>query len=125
PELVEGWTHDKRRVSESLNRIHPRGGTALYDTVAEAVHMAQQGKNRKKAVLIISDGNDTSSRTDVFAVKQLIRQTEVLVYAIGVDTSGMVTQGKDNRPAYSLAGALFQRGMPRPIPMPFPMPGGR
>src|SRR4029078_2889618 len=36
PELVEGWTHDKRRVSESLNRIHPRGGTALYDTVAEA-----------------------------------------------------------------------------------------
>src|SRR5919108_3173434 len=43
PELVEGWTTDKRRISESLGRIQPRGGTALYDTVAEAVRMAQQG----------------------------------------------------------------------------------
>ena len=88
PELVEGWTRDKRRISDSLGRIQPRGSTALYDAVAEAVRMAQQGRNRKKAVVIISDGNDTSSRTDVFAVKQLIRETEVLVYAIGIDSAG-------------------------------------
>ena len=88
PELVEGWTRDKRRISESLNRIQPRGSTALYDAVADAVRLAQQGHNRKKAVVIISDGNDTSSRTDVFAVKQLIRETEVLVYAIGIDAVG-------------------------------------
>src|SRR5690348_1874405 len=31
PELVEGWTKDKRRISQSLGRIQPRGGTALYD----------------------------------------------------------------------------------------------
>jgi Ca-activated chloride channel family protein len=116
PELVEGWTHDKRRISDSLGRIQPRGGTALYDTVAEAVHLAQQGKNRKKAVLIISDGNDTSSRTDVFAVKQLIRETEVLVYAIGIDSAGS-----------PYASSQFgQRGRPRsPFPMPFPIPGRR
>ena len=87
PELVEGWTRDKRRISESLNRIQPRGSTSLYDAVADAVRLAQQGHNRKKAVVIISDGNDTSSRTDVFAVKQLIRETEVLVYAIGIDSA--------------------------------------
>ena len=87
PELVEGWTRDKRRISESLGRIQPRGSTALYDAVADAVPLAQQGHNRKKAVVIISDGNDTSSRTDVFAVKQLIRETEVLVYAIGIDAA--------------------------------------
>ena len=75
PELVEGWTRDKRRISDSLGRIQPRGSTALYDAVAEAVRLAQQGHNRKKAVVIISDGNDTSSRTDIFAVKQLIRET--------------------------------------------------
>jgi Mg-chelatase subunit ChlD len=87
PELVEGWTRDKRRISEALYRIQPRGGTALYDAVADAVQLAQQGRNKKKAVVIISDGNDTSSRTDVFAVKQLIRETEVLVYAIGIDAA--------------------------------------
>lgn len=88
PQLVEGWTRDKRRISESLYRIQPHGGTALYDAVTEAVHLAQQGRNKKKAVVIISDGNDTSSRTDVFAVKQLIRETEILVYAIGIDSVG-------------------------------------
>src|SRR3954467_62890 len=69
PELVQGWTKDKRIVSDAVARIQPRGGTALYDAVADAVQMAQQGHNRKKAVIIISDGNDTSSHTDVFAVK--------------------------------------------------------
>jgi Ca-activated chloride channel family protein len=118
PELVEGWTRDKRRISDSLNRIQPRGSTALYDAVADAVRLAQQGHNRKKAVVIISDGNDTTSRTDVFAVKQLIRETEVLVYAIGVDTAGSNQYVSNSWPQ--------QRGTPpRPIPQPFPMPGRR
>jgi len=122
PELVEGWTRDKRRVSESLRRIQPRGSTALYDAVADAVRLAQQGHNRKKAVVIISDGNDTTSRTDVFAVKQLIRGTEVLVYAIGID-SGASNQYVSNRQPVSTW--LQRGGPPRPTPFPFPMPGGR
>jgi len=123
PELVEGWTRDKTRVSESLDRIKPRGGTALYDAVADAVHMAQQGKNKKKAVIILSDGNDTSSRTDVFAVKQLIRETEVLVYAIGIDSSTSTAPPRWGRiwdPFFDQRG-----GVPRPFPLPFPMPGRR
>ena len=126
PELVQGWTKDKRLVSSAVARIQPRGGTALYDAVADAVQMAQQGHNRKKAVIVISDGNDTSSRTDIFAVKQLIRETEVLVYAIGVDTAP-VTQRFDHPPAFAASPlrALFQRQPPRPVPLPFPMPGGR
>ena len=35
----------------------------MYDAVAEAIPLAQQGQNRKKALLVISDGNDTSSAT--------------------------------------------------------------
>lgn len=129
PELVEGWTRDKRRVSESLRRIQPRGGTALYDAVAEAVHLAQQGRNKKKAVVIISDGNDTSSRTDVFSVKQLIRESEVLVYAIGIDATGSPFAG-NNAPRTAPSGGIawqMQRGRPprTPIPLPFPVPGGR
>src|SRR3954452_7947702 len=115
PELVEGWTSDKRRISESLGRIQPRGGTALYDTVAEAVRMAQQGRNRKKAVVIISDGNDTSSHTDVFSVKQLIRETEVLVDAVVIDGGGI---------SYISNGAPQRRQPPR-MPIPFPFPGRR
>jgi Ca-activated chloride channel family protein len=119
PELVTGWTKDRERISGALRRIHPRGGTALYDTVAEAVPLAQSGQYRKKAILIISDGNDTSSRTDIQDIKRLIRETEVLVYAIGIDAQGVMTYSP-------IVLDDPQRRPPRlPLPFPFPLPGGR
>ena len=120
PTLVEGWTRDKRRLSYALSRMQPRGGTALYDAVADAIPLAQSGHNRKKALVIISDGNDTSSRTDVQSLKRMIREAEVLVYAVGIDTQnefgGWIPGGFGR----------FQRPRtPRfPIPFPFPIPGG-
>jgi VWFA-related protein len=125
PVLVQGWTKDKQRVIAELIRLQPRGGTAMYDAVAEAVPLAQSGQNRKKALVIISDGNDTSSRIDVLSLKRLIRETDVLVYAIGIDGQGAS--------GYFPIGLGGQGGVRRPRPQPpiyprpfpFPMPGGR
>jgi Ca-activated chloride channel family protein len=115
PELVHDWTGDREAISRSLRRVNPAGGTAMYDAVAEAVPMAQGGENRKKAVVIISDGNDTNSRLDIADVRQLVRETEVLVYAIGIDGQGEST--------------ILARPTPPvarpPSPVPFPVPGGR
>jgi VWFA-related protein len=130
PRLLEGWTHDKRRISDAIGRIQPQGGTAMYDTVAEAAELVQQGRNRKKALLIISDGNDTSSHTDVFSVKQLIRETEVLVYAIGIDVTGPLYSKNPipyvHQDASWLRQGAWQPQPPRtPVPLPFPFPGRR
>jgi len=115
PDLVHDWTDNRAAISSSLGRVRPAGGTAMYDAVAEAVPMAQGGQNRKKAVVIISDGNDTNSRLDVRDVQQLVRETEVLVYAIGID--GMAETTIFNRPTPPVARP--------PSPIPFPIPGGR
>ncbi|GMV22762.1 MAG: hypothetical protein AMXMBFR57_27110 [Acidimicrobiia bacterium] len=87
-QLVHSWTTDRRRVGRALESLTPRGGTAMYDAVADAIPLAQQGSQRKKALVVISDGNDTSSSTQVSDVTQAIRKSEVLVYAIGIDASG-------------------------------------
>ena len=122
--LEQGWTADKGRISRALRRITPRGGTAMYDAVAEAVPLADQGTNRKKALLVISDGNDTNSETHISEIKQLVRQSEVLVYAIGIDGNGEVTgifRRPPNRPRPPIQGPF-----PFPIPRrgrPFPTPG--
>lgn len=117
-DLLADWTNDRNRLSHAISRVHPNGGTAMYDAVAEAVPMAQSGQNRKKAVVIISDGNDTSSRVGVSDVKQVVRETEVLVYAIGIDSEGTPTFQRPNPPV--------QQPPPRlPIPLPFPGAGGR
>jgi len=65
PILLQNWTTDRGLLSRALGRIVPNGGTAMYDAVAEAIPLAEEGKNRKKALLVISDGNDTSSATSV------------------------------------------------------------
>jgi Ca-activated chloride channel family protein len=116
PDLVQDWTTDRRAVSWSLGRVNPNGGTAMYDAVAEAVPMAHGGRNRKKAIVIISDGNDTSSRVGVGEVRQLVRESEVLVYAVGIDGDGVPTIMSRPRPPVG--------GGPR-FPIPFPVPGGR
>jgi Ca-activated chloride channel family protein len=87
----------------------------MYDAVAEAVPMAQGGQNRKKAIVVISDGNDTNSRTGVREVKQMVRETEVLVYAVGIDGQGESTFPPRSHPPV----------MRPPSPIPFPVPGGR
>jgi Ca-activated chloride channel homolog len=114
-DLVHQWTSDRNRVAMSLRRVHAAGGTAMYDAVVEAVPMAHGGQNRKKAVVIVSDGNDTNSRTDARDVKRAVRETEVLVYAVGIDGHAETTFG-GNQPPPILR--------PPPTPIPFPIPGG-
>lgn len=115
-DLVHDWTNDRDRLASTLRRIHPNGGTAMYDAAVEAVPMAQSGQNRKKAVVIVSDGNDTSSRTDIADVKRMIRETEVMVYAVGIDGQGQATFQRPSPP--------IRQPQPR-LPIPFPFPGGR
>jgi Ca-activated chloride channel family protein len=114
PMLLQGWTTDKDSVARALGRIAPEGGTALYDVVSEAVPMAERGRNQKKALVVISDGNDTSSRVGIRDLKQEIQQSEVLVYAVGIDSE---------------ADDFIPRRTPvvprRPPPMPSPFPPGR
>ena len=116
PVLLQAWTRDRQQLSRALGRLEPNGGTAMYDAVAEAIPLTVQGQNRKKALLVISDGNDTASTTSVRELKAQIRETETLVYAIGIDGTG-----EPSRPP-PLRGPIQ---LPPPRPSPFPgAPGG-
>lgn len=112
PELIQGWTTDRNAVSRALGKIDPRGGTALYDTMAEAIPLAQKGTERKKALVIISDGDDTTSRVALRDAEQLIRESEVLVYAVAIDPYAIST-----RPSAAKAPAPAPS---KPVPSPFP-----
>ena len=121
PELVHGWTDDRRAIADALSRIRSRGATALYDAVAEAMPLMRTARHRKQALLIISDGNDTSSRTDIHSLQAMIRDTEALVYAIGIDAQGRTYSQPRSRTPWWPFQALEQR----PVPRPFPIPGRR
>ncbi len=115
PDLLQGWTYDRRLISRAVGEVIPAGGTAMYDAVARALPIGADGRNQKKALLVISDGNDTSSRTSPSELRNLIRESEVMVYALGVDGTdvGTYTAPQPRRPS-----------TPR-FPVPLPIPGGR
>lgn len=111
PELVQSWTSDRRALSRALGSVQARGGTAMYDTVAQAIPLAQAGTRRKKALVVISDGCDTSSRTRLQDLRQVIRESEVLIYAVGIDASEGLGRQASSAP------------VPRTQPVPSPFPG--
>ena len=112
PHILQDWTTDRTAIRRAVARAEAFGGTALYDAVANALPLAAAGKHQKKAILVISDGNDNNSRISVSELRQAIRESEVLVYALGVDGSSEMPTG----------GRQITRPPSRP-PIPFPFPG--
>jgi VWFA-related protein len=82
--------------------------------VADALPVAASGRHQKKAILVISDGNDNASRISVSELRQAIRESEVLVYALGVDGTESPRDRTFSRPP---------RAPQPPIRIPFPFPG--
>ena len=117
PRVTQQWTSDRRLISRAVNRVHAQGGTAMYDAVADALPLASNGQHRKKAILVISDGNDANSSISVAELRQQIRESEVLVYALGVDGTSRSSGGS--------GGTIVTPPPTLPIPFPFPFPGGR
>ena len=115
-DVRQEWTTDREAINRAVRRVDAAGGTALYDAIAQSLPIAATGKHRKKALLVISDGNDSRSLTTAFDLRQKIRESEVLVYALGVDGRGE-----------QVAPTPRNRTPPRPtFPVPPPtIPGGR
>jgi VWFA-related protein len=118
PHLVQSWTSDRTRIIEALKEVRPDGATALYDAVGQALPLLASGKHFKKALLVISDGNDTNSRTTLETLRQSVRESDTLVYAIAIDAA----VGSKVFGAPAGEARLQQRGRPRPFPFP-PQPG--
>lgn len=59
--------------------------------------------------MLISDGNDTNSRSNISEVRNIVRESEVLVYAVGIDGEGEP--------------AIMPQPPTLPLPLPFPIPG--
>jgi VWFA-related protein len=126
PILVQGWTEDRGRLMRGLGSVRPNGGTALYDAVAEAVPLAGQGARRKKALVVISDGNDTNSALEIDELQQLIRESEVMVYAIGIDSAASApAAARRPQQRLPLPGGIVLRWPPGPTPPAPPPPRSR
>ena len=83
-ELELDFTANRALFRRAVHRLHARGSTRLYDALAEALDKVRSGRHQKKAIVLITDGNDTSSYVGFEEVLEMARRSEVLVYAMGI-----------------------------------------
>jgi VWFA-related protein len=84
PKMEVPLTRDVEDIQNHLTFVQSKGRTALLDAIFLAMHEMKKSKKNRKALLIISDGGDNSSRYSEAEVRNVVREGDVLIYAIGV-----------------------------------------
>ena len=83
-DLLLSFTKEAEEVLRHLTLIQPRGRTALLDAIDLAIHQLRHAHNIRKAVVIVSDGGDNCSRRTISEIKNLARESDVMIYALGI-----------------------------------------
>lgn len=98
-QLLLDRSRDGDAVLKKLTLVEPKFNTALYDAVYLGVERVTRGVHQKRAMLIISDGQDNASRYNFGEVRRLMKESDVVTYTIGI---------MDGRDATSMLGMQGQ-----------------
>lgn len=84
PDEITDFTSSVDDIQNRLVFAVPRKRTALLDAIYMGISKMRQAKYPKKALLIISDGGDNHSRYTENEIKSLVKEADVMIYAIGI-----------------------------------------
>jgi Ca-activated chloride channel homolog len=87
-QLLMDRTRDGEALLRKLTLVQPKNNTALYDAVYLGTERVTRGTHQKKALLVISDGQDNSSRFNFGEVRRFIRESDVVIYSVGIIDRG-------------------------------------
>ena len=116
-QLLLDRTRDGNQVLDKLTFVQTRNNTALYDACYLGVEKVQRGAHPKRALLLISDGQDNNSRYTFGELRRLLKESDVTLYGIGIlsgsdagSSMGMEGQGiLDELASVSGGKAFFPR----------------
>jgi Mg-chelatase subunit ChlD len=81
----EDFTSDIKKMEEALTHIDSRGGTAMRDAMQMSIdHVEQTAHNDRKVLVLVTEGNDTSSTVTQEQLLGKVKNSRVLVYCIGL-----------------------------------------
>ena len=100
-QLLMDRTRDGEALLQKLTLVQPKSNTALYDAVYLGTERVTRGSHQKRALLIISDGQDNSSRYNFGEVRRLMKESDVVTYSVGI------MDGGDSGSALGMQGAAF------------------
>lgn len=112
--VTQGFTNNPDLLETGLNRLKPGGGTALYDAVYKAcrdqmLHGVPANAEVRKALIIVSDGDDNQSRAYLDDAIKMCQRAETTIFTISTNTSPTRERGDDvlKKLAQSTGGSAF------------------
>lgn len=114
PRLLEKLTGDVGALTEELAGFAAEGNTALYDSLVFALHHLA-GIRGQKALLVLTDGKDQTSRFDFDQTLAYTRAAGAAIYAIGIGTDMLTRRHLDRLADESGAGSFRLQG-PEALP---------
>ena len=82
--LSVGFTSQPDELQKALQNVQPGGLTAMLDAVDFSLKEMKKAKNPRKAIVVVSDGGDNSSKYTAQQIESLVREADVQIYAMGV-----------------------------------------
>jgi VWFA-related protein len=96
-QLAQDFTDNVSLLSAGVHKLHDGGGTALYDAIYRASKEKflkdRPDRPARKAIIIVSDGEDNQSEVTRAQAIEMAQRAEVIIYAISTDDSGLVLRG--------------------------------
>lgn len=83
-QLLLDRTRDGNAVLDKLMFVQTKNNTALYDACYLGVERVQRGTHSKRALLLISDGQDNNSRYTFNELRRVLKESDVTLYAVGI-----------------------------------------
>jgi VWFA-related protein len=92
--LVQDYTENSKRLKAAIEELEIGGGTSLYDAIYLACKEKLNREAGRKAVILISDGEDTTSKTKFFEALIAAHQSDAVIYSISNRGDGFFYKGR-------------------------------
>ncbi len=90
PSLLQDWTSDPGSMTASLDALNFKGNTAMHDALSQAIPKVIAGRHSKHVLIVVSDGQDNGSDVSFKKIKESLKRTDVLLYAVAIVDSASV-----------------------------------
>jgi Ca-activated chloride channel family protein len=121
--LEQNFTHNLAVLQDKLKKIHGQAGTSLYDAIYLAAREGLEARSGRKAMVIVSDGGNTTSSKDSHQALEALQMADTVVYPVvimpilnsaGRNTGGensltFIAQQTGGSPSFPMLGAQLDR----------------
>jgi VWFA-related protein len=84
-QLLQSFTSNPQDIQNRMFLLQAKGRTALLDAILVAMDETKYANNKRKVILVVSDGGDNCSRNSFREVRSRVREADVQIYSIGIE----------------------------------------